>query len=54
LQTTGPGVRVTSNWIGVEIQSVTPEIADPMGLKKAAGAIVVRLEARAWQSPPAS
>jgi serine protease Do len=31
---------VTRGWIGVEIQSVTPDIADSMGLKQAAGALV--------------
>ncbi len=31
---------VTRGWIGVEIQSVTPDIADSLGLKKAAGALV--------------
>ncbi|HLH95992.1 MAG TPA: Do family serine endopeptidase [Xanthobacteraceae bacterium] len=31
---------VTRGWIGVQIQSVTPEIADSLGLKNAAGALV--------------
>jgi serine protease Do len=31
---------VTRGWIGVQIQSVTPEIADSMGLKTAQGALV--------------
>jgi serine protease Do len=31
---------VTRGWIGVQIQPVTPEIADSMGLKQAAGALV--------------
>jgi serine protease Do len=31
---------VTRGWIGVQIQPVTPEIADSLGLKKAAGALV--------------
>ncbi len=31
---------VTRGWIGVQIQSVTPDIADSMGLKQAAGALV--------------
>ena len=31
---------VTRGWIGVQIQSVTPEIADSLGLKSAAGALV--------------
>ncbi|HXX02828.1 MAG TPA: Do family serine endopeptidase [Xanthobacteraceae bacterium] len=31
---------VTRGWIGVQIQSVTPEIADGLGLKKAGGALV--------------
>jgi len=31
---------VTRGWIGVQIQSVTPDIADSLGLKKAAGALV--------------
>src|SRR6202020_2021113 len=32
--------RVARGWLGVEIQSVTPEIASSMGLKDAKGAIV--------------
>ena len=31
---------VTRGWIGVQIQPVTPEIADSLGLKKADGALV--------------
>ena len=31
---------VTRGWIGVQIQTVTPDIADGMGLKQAAGALV--------------
>ena len=31
---------VSRGWIGVQIQRVTPEIADSLGLKKAAGALV--------------
>ncbi|HET7847866.1 MAG TPA: Do family serine endopeptidase [Pseudolabrys sp.] len=31
---------VTRGWIGVQIQPVTPEIADSLGLKKAKGALV--------------
>jgi serine protease Do len=31
---------VTRGWIGVQIQPVTPDIADSMGLKKAVGALV--------------
>ena len=31
---------VTRGWIGVQIQSVTPDIADSMGLKQATGALV--------------
>ncbi len=31
---------VTRGWIGVQIQSVTPDLADSLGLKKAAGALV--------------
>ncbi len=31
---------VTRGWIGVQIQSVTPDIADSMGLKQSAGALV--------------
>jgi serine protease Do len=31
---------VTRGWIGVQIQSVTPEIADSLGLKNAQGALV--------------
>jgi serine protease Do len=32
--------HVTRGWMGVEIQKVTPEIADSLGLKKAEGALV--------------
>ena len=32
--------KVTRGWIGVEIQPVTADIADSLGLKKAAGALV--------------
>jgi serine protease Do len=32
--------KVTRGWIGVQIQPVTAEIADSMGLKKASGALV--------------
>jgi serine protease Do len=31
---------VTRGWIGVQIQPVTPEIAENIGLKKAEGALV--------------
>ena len=31
---------VTRGWIGVQIQTVTPDLADSLGLKKAAGALV--------------
>ena len=31
---------VTRGWLGVQIQSVTPEIAESLGLKKAEGALV--------------
>jgi serine protease Do len=31
---------VTRGWIGVQIQTVTPDIADSMGLKQASGALV--------------
>jgi len=31
---------VTRGWIGVQIQPVTPDLADSLGLKKAAGALV--------------
>jgi len=36
---------VTRGWIGVQIQPVTPDIADSMGLKKAAGALVAEPQA---------
>jgi serine protease Do len=35
---------VTRGWIGVQIQTVTPEIADSLGLKKADGALVAEAE----------
>jgi serine protease Do len=36
---------VTRGWIGVQIQTVTPEIADNLGLKKAEGALVTEPQA---------
>ncbi len=36
---------VTRGWIGVQIQTVTPEIADSLGLKKAQGALVAEPQA---------
>src|SRR6201995_5568952 len=36
---------VSRGWIGVQIQPVTPEIADSLGLKKAAGALVAEPQA---------
>lgn len=33
--------RVTRGWLGVQIQPITPEIADSIGLERAAGALVV-------------
>jgi serine protease Do len=36
---------VTRGWIGVQIQPVTPEIADSLGLKKTAGALVAEPQA---------
>jgi serine protease Do len=41
---------VTRGWIGVEIQSVTPDIADNMGLKNTSGALV----AKAQKNSPAA
>jgi serine protease Do len=32
--------HVTRGWTGVQIQTVTPDIADGLGLKKAEGALV--------------
>jgi serine protease Do len=36
---------VTRGWLGVQIQTVTPEIADSLGLKKAQGALVAEPQA---------
>jgi serine protease Do len=36
---------VTRGWIGVQIQPVTPEIAESLGLKKAGGALVADAQA---------
>ena len=36
---------VTRGWIGVQIQSITPEIAESMGLKQATGALVAEPQA---------
>ena len=35
---------MTRGWIGVEIQSVTPDIADSMGLKGTSGALVAKAQ----------
>jgi serine protease Do len=35
---------VTRGWIGVQIQSVTPDIADDLGLKSASGALVAETQ----------
>ncbi|MBV9289165.1 MAG: PDZ domain-containing protein, partial [Hyphomicrobiales bacterium] len=35
---------VTRGWIGVEIQKVTPDIADDLGLKDASGALVAQTQ----------
>jgi serine protease Do len=35
---------VTRGWMGVQIQTVTPEIADSLGLKQAGGALVAEAE----------
>src|SRR5579875_2568914 len=37
--------KVTRGWIGVQIQTVTPDIADSLGLKKAEGALVAEPQA---------
>jgi serine protease Do len=37
--------HVTRGWIGVQLQTVTPMIAEATGLKKAQGALVAQLEA---------
>jgi serine protease Do len=37
--------HVTRGWLGVQIQQVTPDIADSMGLKKAVGALVSQPQA---------
>jgi serine protease Do len=36
--------HVTRGWLGVQIQNVTPEIADSLGLKAGNGALVAKLE----------
>jgi serine protease Do len=36
--------HVTRGWLGVQIQNLTPEIADSLGLKSDNGALVARLE----------
>jgi serine protease Do len=36
--------RVTRGWIGVQVQPVTPTIAEATGLKNAAGALVAQVE----------
>jgi serine protease Do len=37
--------KITRGWIGVEIQTVTPEIADGLNLKQASGALVAEADA---------
>jgi serine protease Do len=36
--------RITRGWIGVEMQAVTPTVAEALGLKKAQGALVAKVE----------
>jgi serine protease Do len=36
--------HVTRGWLGVEIQQVTPDLADGLGLKKVEGALVAQVE----------
>jgi serine protease Do len=36
--------KVSRGWIGVEIQPVTPEIADSLGMKKAQGALIANVQ----------
>jgi serine protease Do len=36
---------VTRGWIGVQVQSVTPDLADSLGLKKAEGALIAEPQA---------
>ena len=36
---------ITRGWIGVQVQPVTPDIADSLGLKQARGALVDSSEA---------
>ena len=45
---------VTRGWIGVQIQPVTPDIADSLGLKKAEGALVAEPQPTARRPRPAS
>src|SRR5207245_2552746 len=44
------GGKVTRGWIGVQIQQVTPDIAESLGLKNAEGALVAEPQA---ESPAA-
>jgi serine protease Do len=37
--------RVTRGWLGVEIQQITPELADSLGLKKPEGALIAEAKA---------
>jgi serine protease Do len=37
--------HVTRGWLGVQLQSVTPEIADGLGMKEARGALVAEVQA---------
>jgi serine protease Do len=39
--------RVTRGWIGVQVQKVTPDMADSLGLKQADGALVAALQSNA-------
>jgi len=37
--------HVTRGWLGVQLQSITPEIADGLGMKEARGALVAEVQA---------
>jgi len=46
--------HVTRGWLGVQLQSITPEIADGLGMKEARGALVAEIQANSRRLNPNS
>ena len=47
------GNAVKRPWLGAKLQAVTPDIADSMGLKRPAGALVANVAPTARRRAPA-